>query len=686
MASFGASPAEWDSLCALGLESDLLPVVSNPSAKISEQSKMKQLGKVPSRYNGTGEAVGVPDWTEKFTSPEEVARWKKESDYGICLQTRSVRAIDVDVEDADVVIDILLAIAAELGLNLPVRSRANSSKCLLPFRTSGEMTKRVLRLGEGKGIIELLATGQQFIAAGTHPSGSRYEWQHRGVKGLPVEIPEIPREQFEALWTKLAAQFAVAQSETKSTATKKQVLHEAINSDPVAQYLVENDWVKSSERDGRLHIRCPFEAEHTCESAESSTTYFPAHTGGYVSGHFDCKHGHCEHRTDDEFRSELGVPTVDAFAEFDDLDATAPAPAQAAASDFDVIPEEAPKVEKAPRFQVIPAAEFAQSRPLDWIVKGLLPKAEVGVLYGDSGSGKTFFALDLSGAVARGLNWRDLRTKQGKCAYVCAEGAGGMRGRLKAYARHSGIELEDLPIGIIPDAPNLTQVQDVKDLIRAIKTFGEVSVVVVDTFAQVMAGANENSGEDVGKALSHCRQIHKHTGALVLLVHHSGKNSDKGARGWSGLRAAADVEIEVQRHDDTRLAKVTKMKDGADGAEFGFKLVDVPIGIDEDGDVISSCVVEEAEIVHTAKAEKHDIIESRILHATEELVGMTGRDADAALIVENVVESLLAPPEGKKDTRREKVMKAVMALQEAGRLIAQKGRLSLPKNEGADDG
>jgi energy-coupling factor transporter ATP-binding protein EcfA2 len=685
MTNFGARPGEWDALSALGLESDLLPVVSNPSAKISAQSTMKQLGKTPSRYNGAHEAVGIAEWTEKFTSPSDIARWKQEPDYGICLQTREVRAIDVDVEDEDAVIDILLAIGGELDMNLPIRSRANSSKCLLPFRMKGELTKRVLRLGEGRGIIELLATGQQFIASGVHPSGVRYEWQHRGKKGLPTEIPELTLEQVNALWGKLASQFAVAQSEAKAT-TKAQVLHEAINSDPVAQYLVENDWVKSTERDGRLHIRCPFEAEHTCESADSSTTYFPAHTGGYVNGHFDCKHGHCEHRTDDEFRSELGIPTVDAFAEFDDLDAVpAPEPVQGVAAEFDALPEES-KAEKPARFQVIPAAQFAQSKPMEWIVKGLLPKAEVGVLYGDSGSGKTFLALDLSGAIARGLDWRGMRTKQGKCAYVCAEGAGGMRGRLKAYAQHSGLALENLPIGVIPDAPNLTQVQDVKDLIRAIKAFGDVSVVVVDTFAQVMAGANENSGEDVGKALAHCRQIHKHTGALVLLVHHSGKNSDKGARGWSGLRAAADVEIEVQRHDDARMAKVTKMKDGADGAEFGFKLVDVPIGIDEDGDVISSCVVEEAEIVHIVKAEKHDVVESRIIRAVEEQVGMTGSDVDASLIVENVVESLLPPADGKKDTRREKVMKAVMALQEAGRVCVNKGKLSLPKDEGADDG
>jgi hypothetical protein len=49
----------------------------------------------------------------------------------------------------------------------------------------------------------------------------------------------------------------------------------------------------------------------------------------------------------------------------------------------------------------------------------------------------------------------------------------------------------------------------------------------------------------MGLALSHCKHIYEVTGAIVLLVHHSGKDAAKGARGWSGIRAAADTEIEI---------------------------------------------------------------------------------------------------------------------------------------------
>ncbi|HCE07015.1 MAG TPA: hypothetical protein DEQ40_00125, partial [Oxalobacteraceae bacterium] len=188
---------------------------------------------------------------------------------------------------------------------------------------------------------------------------------------------------------------------------------------------------------------------------------------------------------------------------------------------------------------------------------------------GESGSGKSFFVIDIMASIARGLPWRDRAVKQGTVAYICAEGAGGFKRRLKAYAEHQGLDLADLPIEVLGDAPNLMETTDTRDLIAALQRV-KPSVIVVDTFSQSFIG-NENSGEDVGRALGHCKLLHKVTGAPVILVHHSGKDASKGARGWSGLRAAADAEIEIVRIGDDRAATISKMKDGEDGLEFGFK-------------------------------------------------------------------------------------------------------------------
>jgi energy-coupling factor transporter ATP-binding protein EcfA2 len=249
------------------------------------------------------------------------------------------------------------------------------------------------------------------------------------------------------------------------------------------------------------------------------------------------------------------------------------------------------------RFQVLPANEFANQAPPRWIIKHVLPQAELVVLYGASGSGKSFMALDMAGAIARGTTWRGKKVRQGKVVYIAAEGAGGFRNRMQAYAQHNQVDLAELNIGVIHAAPNLLEAQDAKDVITAIKASGGADVVIIDTFAQTTPGANENAGEDMGKALGHCKRIHAATGAVVVLVHHSGKDASKGARGWSGLRAAADAELEVVRVTDrARMLRLSKQKDGEDELSWGFELDVVQIGVDEDIEPITSCVVAEAAV------------------------------------------------------------------------------------------
>lgn len=251
---------------------------------------------------------------------------------------------------------------------------------------------------------------------------------------------------------------------------------------------------------------------------------------------------------------------------------------------------------KPPRFQFEPVHAFASTTALPWIIKGVLPKAGLGVVYGASGSGKSFAVLDMSLAVARGEPWRGKRVKQGRVAYIAAEGADGFRKRLAAYAQHQGVDLTSVPMTVLNAAPNLLEKVDAKDIVVGIRASGGADLIIVDTFAQTTPGANENAGEDVGKALGHCKRIHELTGAMVVLIHHSGKDASKGARGWSGLRAAADAEIEVVREVTGRYLRLSKSKDGEDGLEWGFDLEVVQIGVDEDLDPITSCVVIETAV------------------------------------------------------------------------------------------
>ena len=311
----GAAPGDWAHWSfVLGLTSDLLPVVSNPSAIISETSKLQGIGKTPSTYIGTSSArrvVGILGWTAKQTIDEEIEQWSEDTDLGICLQTREVRAIDVDVTDpaeAQAINDVIVSMLGDL----PKRYRYNSSKFAVAIRLPGELPKR--KLVTAHGIIEFLATGQQFIVSGTHPSGVRYEW--RG--GLPVSIINVSIEQFNALWQALEHQFATEDSADSREFSKRKSGDSFETDDIVRDFLIATKRVISTDRDGALIIECPWNDQHTSGSVgDSSTVWFPAGSKGYERGHFRCLHGHCEHQTDDAFIDTLDMPSMQVIDMFE---------------------------------------------------------------------------------------------------------------------------------------------------------------------------------------------------------------------------------------------------------------------------------------------------------------------------------------------------------------------------------
>lgn len=342
----------------------------------------------------------------------------------------------------------------------------------------------------------------------------------------------------------------------------------------------------------------------------------------------------------------------------------------ASAADFDDAVEAAQTPGSSPgRFQVLPADAFAGGQPPEWIIKGVVPKAELMVLFGESGSGKSFIALDMGMAIARGVPWRGLRVKPGRVVYVAAEGAGGFRNRVKAYAMEHQVDLASVPFGVVHAAPNLLSIKRGKvesDTVELARAIGKADVVVVDTFAQTTPGANENSAEDMGLALAHCKVIHRATGALVLLVHHAGKDPTKGARGWSGIKAAADAELEVVRDGDFRALRMSKQKDGEDGQFWGFKLRTVTIGMDADDDLITSCVVEEAEALpgSAKRARKLGDIERVVVEVVSEIAQSQTAGIEVKEVVREAAKRLPAPTDGKRDSRPQRAKRALQALSE----------------------
>lgn len=231
------------------------------------------------------------------------------------------------------------------------------------------------------------------------------------------------------------------------------------------------------------------------------------------------------------------------------------------------------------------------------LVAGFLPRHALAVIFGESGCGKSFLASDLALHVAHGWTWHAHEVATAGAIYVAAEGASSLRKRIVAFRQANNVDLDaGTPFALVPTSLDLCGNDDVRPLIDAIHSASAdwhvpVGLIIIDTLSRVLAGGDENSPSDMGALVWNLEQLRAETGACLVVVHHSGKDASRGARGHSLLRAALDTEISVQRDSVSKIATatVTKQRDGEEGQSFSFELESVSL---ENGS--TSCIVAEA--------------------------------------------------------------------------------------------
>ncbi|MEA9996278.1 AAA family ATPase [Pseudomonas sp. 10B1] len=305
--------------------------------------------------------------------------------------------------------------------------------------------------------------------------------------------------------------------------------------------------------------------------------------------------------------------------------------------------------------------EYGSKPPYRWLIKRLLPRLGISMIYGDSTAGKTFLAIDMAMAIARGVPmWCGSKVAQGKVVFIAAEDASGVALRYHAYLKNAGIRESELDgqFTIICQAPNLL---DDNYVLALIKGIGHADLIIMDTLASVMAGGNENTGESMGKVIDSAKRISMETGSVVLLVHHSGKNQAAGARGWSGMRAGVDAEFCITQDKDgkTRVIEATKIKNGVQGKKFAFMLQQVDLGRDEDGEPESSCVVQFLDSIPAA------VREARVPKGRYEIPMHKIINEHQPLTHDNFIQlgvNALEMVDGKRDRRRDNVCKAIQDL------------------------
>lgn len=257
--------------------------------------------------------------------------------------------------------------------------------------------------------------------------------------------------------------------------------------------------------------------------------------------------------------------------------------------------------------------EVGQTKPTrNWLFKNLLLGGVFGIAYGPPGCGKSFLISDaaLHGAASKFVPgegrplWFGYRGRQFGTVYVVAEGRDDFEIRLHAWREaHNVPKDEFIPFAFLPTSVDMRSndvdtnklVQDIAGLSAEMERRSGVrcELVVIDTVARVLAGGNENASEVMSAFVRNCGRLQEQVGVTVLGVHHGGKEAGRGPRGHEALHGAADFEIEVigGTKATTNEFVIRKLKAGPGGASHRFKLRQVKVGVDSDGDPVTSCSV-----------------------------------------------------------------------------------------------
>ncbi|MBP5931850.1 AAA family ATPase [Streptomyces sp. LBUM 1479] len=235
---------------------------------------------------------------------------------------------------------------------------------------------------------------------------------------------------------------------------------------------------------------------------------------------------------------------------------------------------------------------------LEPLVGDLLHLDSLARIIGPSGHMKSFVTIDLAGHVGTGMKWHGHHVRQGTVVYLVAEGARGIRKRVRAWEKHYGLKMDNV---LFLPRPVQTTGTEWDTLIEAMRRL-QPQLIVIDTQARVSVGVEENSAKELGIVVDRIEDLRRATAACVLVVHHTGHVGEHG-RGSTSAKGALQSELHVSKKGDTAknivvTVKVGKQKDDEEGGDlqFGLQVITLDGEAKPDGRPVTSVVLESLDV------------------------------------------------------------------------------------------
>lgn len=324
------------------------------------------------------------------------------------------------------------------------------------------------------------------------------------------------------------------------------------------------------------------------------------------------------------------------------------------------------------------------------LIRDVLDLDSESWVIGAPGGFKSFVALDWACHVALGRPWRGHPVTQGDVVYVVAEGRKGIPLRVRAWEALNGGRVDNL--WVLPE-PVQVKGEDTKrtgkpgvEWMTLVGACARIKprLIVLDTQARITLGLNENDSSEMGTLTEAVRLLKEHTGACVLVVHHTGR-AGENARGSSAIDGAQDTELRVDRKGKELAAtiKIDKQKDGDESLEWPFTLRVMELGHAPDGRMLTSLAIEPKDPFTVQPTTPPGEWEAKLTDNQAMVVAAMRDHADASGCTKSElarwIKERAAAGHG-KDMKRTSLDSALRGLKRAGTVVELGARLALQEH------
>jgi AAA domain/Primase C terminal 2 (PriCT-2)/Bifunctional DNA primase/polymerase, N-terminal len=546
---------------------------------------------------------GLPNWQETDAGLNQLDTWLANgfADGGVGVLTEHFPAVDIDVLDARLVDQLADWCAINIG-DAP-RRIGLAPKTLLCYRTDEPFYKIQSKTYEDhlgqRHKVEILGVGQQYVAYAEHPDTQEpYTWD-RDLNNLdPVELVEITAQQaheliryFESIvpddWTIVARETSSKPVDTSLTPPERGLRNAKpkvdISDKHIDQCLTEiEDFADDYDQWVKVGMALYHQFDGSTEGL-SLWDSWSANSSKYVEKEITTKWN--------SFKANLSRQEPVTFASVIRL-----------AKDHRRERDHAQRIERmadAGSMFVKASELMANTASIKWTIKGYLEQDAVGVLFGAPGSYKSFLAIDMALCIATGHLWHGRTVEQGPVVYIAGEGHGGLGRRIKAWSKHTGVEItDDTPIYFSRRGVHINDKDSIKTVVEELNTVTEIegapALIVLDTLARNFGGGDENSTADMSGFVDNLHHyLREPYGSTVLVLHHTGHANKQRARGSVALQAGIDFEYRTDKAPGDRVAlSCTRMKDGEEPRQTWFEAQNTLIGNFEGEDATSLAFIE----------------------------------------------------------------------------------------------